>query len=134
VCSFFIQGLSSCLCAEGGPQCVGSIKKKKKLLWFVAMSIFMIFVSEGLWRTPNFSPLYLSGSGKASQGTAISGFYQQALPSIHNNIWVWWLYLGWTSRWGNFWIALPCTSAPHLSTLFTLQNSLKHPYFGLPSS
>jgi hypothetical protein len=29
-------------------------------------------------------PLYLTGSGRASQETAISGFYQQARPSIHN--------------------------------------------------
>jgi hypothetical protein len=35
-------------------------------------------------------PLYLSGSGRASQETAISGFYQQALPGIlfSNCIWV----------------------------------------------
>ena len=35
-------------------------------------------------------PLYLSGSGRASQETVISGFHQQALPSIHNSIQVWW--------------------------------------------
>jgi hypothetical protein len=34
-------------------------------------------------------PLYLSGSGKASQETAISGSCQQALLGIHNSIWVW---------------------------------------------
>jgi hypothetical protein len=39
-------------------------------------------------------PLYLSGSGWASQDTVISDFHQQALPSIHNNVWVWWLYMG----------------------------------------
>jgi hypothetical protein len=38
--------------------------------------------------------LYLSGSGRASQETAISGFHQQALPGIHNSFWVWWLYMG----------------------------------------
>jgi hypothetical protein len=39
-------------------------------------------------------PLYLSGSAGASQETAISGFHQQALPGIHLNVWVWWLYMG----------------------------------------
>ena len=39
-------------------------------------------------------PLYLSGSGRASQETAISGFYQQVLSSIYNSVWVWWLYTG----------------------------------------
>jgi hypothetical protein len=33
-------------------------------------------------------PLYLSGSGRTSQETAIWGFHQQALPSIHNSPWV----------------------------------------------
>jgi hypothetical protein len=28
----------------------------------------------------------MSGTGRASQETAISGFHQQALPSIHNNV------------------------------------------------
>jgi hypothetical protein len=36
-------------------------------------------------------PLYLSGFGKASQETAISGFHQLALPSIHKSIQVRWL-------------------------------------------
>ena len=40
-------------------------------------------------------PLYLSGFDRTSQETAISGFYLQALPGIHNNVWVWWLYMGW---------------------------------------
>jgi hypothetical protein len=57
-------------------------------------------------------PLYLSGSGRASQETAISDFHQQALPGIHNSIWVWWLYMGWTPRWGSLWMAFPSVSAP----------------------
>ena len=40
-------------------------------------------------------PLYMSGSGRASQETAISGFCQHALLGIHNSICVWWLYMGW---------------------------------------
>jgi hypothetical protein len=35
-------------------------------------------------------PLYLPGTGKASQETAISGSSQQALVGICHNIWVWW--------------------------------------------
>ena len=38
--------------------------------------------------------LYLSGSGQASQETAISGFHEQALPGIHSNILVLRLYMG----------------------------------------
>ena len=43
-------------------------------------------------------PLYLSGSSRASQETAISCFYQQILPSIHNNVRVCWMYMGWIPR------------------------------------
>jgi hypothetical protein len=39
-------------------------------------------------------PLYLSGSGRASQETAVSGSCQQALLGISNSIWVWWLHMG----------------------------------------
>jgi hypothetical protein len=53
-------------------------------------------------------PLYLSGSGRASQETAISGFHQQALPSIHNSFWVWRLYMGWIPRWFCLWMVLFC--------------------------
>ena len=40
------------------------------------------------WKYP---PLYLSGSGRAYQETAISGFHQQALSAIHDSTHVWWL-------------------------------------------
>jgi hypothetical protein len=33
--------------------------------------------------------LYLSGTGRASHETAISGSCQQALVGIHNSVWVW---------------------------------------------
>jgi hypothetical protein len=39
-------------------------------------------------------PLYLSGSGRASQQTAISDSCQQALVGIHNSVTVWGLYMG----------------------------------------
>jgi hypothetical protein len=53
----------------------------------------------------------LSGSGKASQETAISGFHQQTLPSIHYKVQVWWLYMGWIPRLGILWVA--CSSSGH---------------------
>jgi hypothetical protein len=40
-------------------------------------------------------PLYLSGSGRASQETVISGSHHQTLLSIHNSHKIWWLYMGW---------------------------------------
>jgi hypothetical protein len=58
-------------------------------------------------------PLYFSGTGRASQETAISGSCQQALVGIHNSVWVWWLYLGWIPRWGSLWMAFPSVSPPH---------------------
>jgi hypothetical protein len=45
--------------------------------------------------------LYLSGTGRASQETAISGSCQQALVGIHNSVWFWWLFMGWIPRWGS---------------------------------
>jgi hypothetical protein len=83
----------------------------------------------------DYPPLYLSGSGRASQKTDISGFLQQALPGIHNSVQVWWQYVGWIPRWGSLWIAFPSVSATHflsifppMSLLFPLFESLKHPH------
>ena len=39
--------------------------------------------------------LYLPGSGRASQETAISGSFQQNLAGLCNSVWVWWLIMGW---------------------------------------
>jgi hypothetical protein len=39
-------------------------------------------------------PLYLSGSGRASPETAISGSCQQALVGICNSVQVWQQYMG----------------------------------------
>ena len=57
--------------------------------------------------------LYLPGTGRASQETAISGSCQQALVGIHNSVWVWWLFMGWIPRWGSLWMVIPSVSAPH---------------------
>ena len=85
--------------------------------------------------------LYLSGTGRASQETAISGSCQQALVGIHSSVWFLWLYMGWTHRWGSLQMVIHPVSASHC-----LCNSLhgyfvppskkdrKYPHFGLPSS
>ena len=57
--------------------------------------------------------LYLSGTGRASQETGLSGSCEQALVGIHNSVWVWWLYMGWIPRWGSLWMVIPSVSAPH---------------------
>jgi hypothetical protein len=56
---------------------------------------------------------YLSGTGRASQGTAIPGSCQQGLVGIHNSIWFWWLFMGWILRWGSLWMVIPSVSASH---------------------
>ena len=56
--------------------------------------------------------LYWPGSGKTSQGTAISGLCQQARLGIINIVWVWCLQIGWAPRWGSLWIAFPSDSTP----------------------
>ena len=63
-------------------------------------------------------PLYLSGSDRVSQETAISGSCQQALLDIRNSVWVWWLYMGWIHRWGSLWMAFPSVFAPHFVSVF----------------
>ena len=57
--------------------------------------------------------LYLLGTGKASQKTAISGFLQQDLPSICNSVCVWWLIMGWIPGWVSLWIVHPFVLAPN---------------------
>jgi hypothetical protein len=58
-------------------------------------------------------PLYLSGTGRASQETAISGSCQQTIVGIHNSVCVWWLYVGYIHRWGSLWMTFPSVSTPH---------------------
>jgi hypothetical protein len=57
--------------------------------------------------------LYLSGTGRATQETDISGSCQQALVGFHNSVWVWWLFMGWIPSWGSLWMVIPSVSAPH---------------------
>jgi hypothetical protein len=58
-------------------------------------------------------PLYLSGSGRASQETAISGSCQHALLGIHSSVWVWCLCMGWILRWDSLWNVIPSVSTLH---------------------
>jgi hypothetical protein len=57
--------------------------------------------------------LYLSGTGRVSQETTISGSCQQVLVGIHNSVWFWWLFMGWIPRWGSLWMDIPSVSAPN---------------------
>jgi hypothetical protein len=57
--------------------------------------------------------LYVPGTGKASHTTAISGSFQQNLAGICNSVWVWWMIMGWITRWGSFWMVHPFVLAPN---------------------
>ena len=57
--------------------------------------------------------LYLPGTGKASQETVISESFQQNLAGICNSVFIWWLIMGWTPRWGSLWMVHPFVSAPN---------------------
>ena len=73
------------------------------------------------------SPMYMSGSGRASQETALSGSCQQNLVGICSSVWVWWLFIRWIPRWGSLWMVLPSVSAlnfvsvtPSMGILFSI--------------
>jgi hypothetical protein len=55
-------------------------------------------------------PLYLSGSGRASHKTSISGSCQQALLGICSSDWVWWLHMGWIPTCDGLWMDFPSVS------------------------
>ena len=57
--------------------------------------------------------LYLPGTVRASQETALSGSCQQALVGICHSVWVQWLFMGWIPKWGNFQMVVPSVSAPN---------------------
>jgi hypothetical protein len=67
--------------------------------------------------------LCLSGSGTASQETAITGSCQQALLGICNSVWVWDIYMGWILRCSSLWVAFPSVSAPYFAIIFPLDRS-----------
>jgi hypothetical protein len=57
--------------------------------------------------------LYLTGTGIASQETAISGSCQQNLADICNSVCVWWLIMGWIAGWGSLWMVHSFVLAPN---------------------
>jgi hypothetical protein len=67
--------------------------------------------------------LYLPGTGKASQETAISESFQQNLAALCNTVCIWWLIIGWTPRWGSFWMVHSYRS-PAILTELNHQNFL----------
>jgi hypothetical protein len=50
--------------------------------------------------------LYLPGTDKGPQETAISGSCQQALVGICHSVWIWWLFMGWIPKWGSLYSEL----------------------------
>jgi len=44
--------------------------------------------------------VYLPGTGRAPQETAICDFCQQAFVGICHSVWVWWLFMRWIPKWG----------------------------------
>ena len=71
--------------------------------------------------------LYLPGTGIASYETAIPGSLQQNLADICNSVWVWWLIMGWTPRWGSLWMVNPfilalnvVSAIPSMDTLLSI--------------
>jgi hypothetical protein len=67
--------------------------------------------------------LYWLGSGRASQETAISNSWQQALLGISNSVWVWYLHARWIPRWGSLWMAFPSVSALLFVPVFPLDRN-----------
>ena len=61
--------------------------------------------------------LYLLGSGRVSQGKAISGSCQQALVGICLSVWVWWLFMEWIPKWGSLWMVIASVSATNIDTV-----------------
>jgi hypothetical protein len=83
--------------------------------------------SNSLIGDPVLSPVVAcehphAGSDRVFQETAISGSCQQALLGIHNNVWVWWLYMGSIPRWGSLCLAFPSVSALHFVSIFATMN------------
>jgi hypothetical protein len=70
--------------------------------------------------------LYLLGTGKASQETAISGSLQQNLAGICNSICSWWLIMGWTPRLGSLWKVHPFILAPNFVSASPSMDILFH--------
>ena len=62
--------------------------------------------------------MYLPGTDKGPQETAISGCSPQALVGIRHSVWVWWLFMEWIPKWGSLWVVVPSVSAPNFVSHF----------------
>jgi hypothetical protein len=70
--------------------------------------------------------LYLPGTDKGPQETAISGYCHQTLVGICHSVWVWWLFMGWIPKWGIPWMVTSSVSAPNfVSVLVKVQLQLQ---------
>jgi hypothetical protein len=85
--------------------------------------------------------LYLPGTGRASQETAISESYQENLSGICNSVCIWWLIMVWIPGWGSLCMGLSFISAPHFVSVTTYRvfsslflGGMKYSHFSLPSS
>jgi hypothetical protein len=73
--------------------------------------------------SPSIQPLYLSGSGRASQERAKSDFFQPTLLGTHNSVWVWCLDVWWIPRLGSVWMVFSSVSASLFVPVFPLHRS-----------
>jgi hypothetical protein len=70
--------------------------------------------------------LYLPGTGIASQETATSVSFQHNLAGICNDVFIWWLIMGWIPGWGSLWmvhsfiLALNFSVTPSIGILFPI--------------
>jgi hypothetical protein len=86
------------------------------------------------WLAVSFCIYIGSGSGRASQGTAIPGSCQQVLLSISNSVWVWCLQMGWIPRWGRIRMVFSSVSDPLFVPSFPLDRKRKLDLHILPKS
>ena len=105
-----------------------------------APSVLSLTPSLGTQCSVNYKhlPLYLSGSGRASQETAISGSCQQTLLGIHNSVWVYGIDPQVRQSLDDLSISLCSTLCLHISSCNycapTFSEGPKHPHFGFSSS
>ena len=61
--------------------------------------------------------LCLTGTGIASQETAISQSFQQNLAGVCNSVCFWWLIMGWIPGWGSLWMVHPFFLPPNFVSI-----------------
>jgi hypothetical protein len=71
------------------------------------ISILRSLPSSILHTYPSYSEDTVFFNVKRFTGTAISGSFQRNLAGICDSVWVWWLIMGWISRWDSLWMVHP---------------------------